>query len=382
MSDRSPAKVTLREVAAALGVSAKTVSNAFSRPDQLSERRRREILAMAARLGYAGPDPVAAGLRRGRVGAIGVAYANRLSYAFDDPLTIDLLAGISSAAEHAGTGLLLLPGSETDERRVAAATGAVIDGLVVNSLADDDPLLAVAIARRLSLVVIDQPNRERLAELGAAHSPWIGIDDQSAAAAIAGHLLSLGHRRLGVVSFALRRRPSRGLVNEREQALATYTVTRQRLVGIREAAACAGLDWSRVPVVQGTDSTVEEGAAATAAALDTSPRPTALICLSDRLAQGAMLAAARLGLRVPDDLSIAGFDDALPAAELGLTTIRQPTRRKAELAAQALLDGLENRSVQLFQTLPTELVCRRSTGPPPANSPRSFASGPTRRRPA
>ena len=81
MPSRRP---TARDVAAELGVSAKTVSNAYSRPDQLSVELRERILATAARLGYPGPHPVAAGLRRGRVGAIGVAYANRLSYAFDD----------------------------------------------------------------------------------------------------------------------------------------------------------------------------------------------------------------------------------------------------------------------------------------------------------
>ena len=112
-------RVTARDVAAELGVSAKTVSNAYSHPDQLSAELRGEILAAAARLGYAGPDPVASGLRRGRVGAIGVAYANRLSYAFDDPATRELLGGMTSVAESAGVGLLLLPGSADPEKRPA-----------------------------------------------------------------------------------------------------------------------------------------------------------------------------------------------------------------------------------------------------------------------
>src|SRR5215212_3308400 len=95
MAARRSRRPTARDVAADLGVSAKTVSNAYTRPDQLSADLRERILAAAARLGYAGPDPVAAGLRRGRVGAIGVAYANRLSYAFDDPVARELLAGMT-----------------------------------------------------------------------------------------------------------------------------------------------------------------------------------------------------------------------------------------------------------------------------------------------
>ena len=138
----SPARrLTLRDVAAELGVSAKTVSNAYARPDQLSGELRERVLATAARLGYPGPDPVAAGLRRGRVGAIGFAYDNQLSYAFDDPASSALLAGVAATVEEAGAGLLLLPGSSDRQRRNAAVTGAVVDGLLISSVADDDPLL-------------------------------------------------------------------------------------------------------------------------------------------------------------------------------------------------------------------------------------------------
>jgi DNA-binding LacI/PurR family transcriptional regulator len=365
-------RVTLGVIAAELGVSAKTVSNAFSRPDQLSARLRDEILATAARLGYPGPDPLAAALRRGRVGAVGVAYANRLSYAFDDPVTVELLAGATSVAESAGTGLVLLPGSATAGSRVAALTRAIIDGVIVNSLADDDPLLPVAIARRVPLVVIDQPDPARLTELGAPASPWVGIDDRRASAALAEHVLSLGHRRLGVVSFGLYHLPTRGLVDEHVQAAATYAVSRRRLAGFREAALRAGLDWKQMPVAQGTDSTIEEGEAGAASLLAISPRPTALLCLSDRLAAGALRTAARLGLRVPEDLSIAGFDDAPPAAGLGITTIRQAHRRKGELAAQALQRLIDRSEPDSIVTLPTELIQRTSTGPaPPTRRSRS-----------
>jgi DNA-binding LacI/PurR family transcriptional regulator len=365
MSPPSPPRVTLRHVAAELGVSAKTVSNAFSRPDQLSVQLREQVLATASRLGYGGPDPLAAGLRRGRVGAIGVAYDNGLSYAFDDPVAVELLAGVSSVAEPSGAGLLLIPGSADQDRRTGAVSRALIDGMIACSLADEDPLLTAALVRRLPLAVVDQPGPERLSELGAAGTPWVGVDDRAAAAGIASHLLGLGHRRLAVVSFGLHREPiRRALVDEATQAAATYSVSRHRLAGYRDAALQAGLDWSRVPVFHGTDSTPDEGATGAAAVLGTDPRPTALICLSDRLAEGALRTAGRLGLRVPDDLSVVGFDDAATAARLGLTTVRQPTRSKGEHAARALLDrqGARNGPHRL---LPTELVVRASSAPPP-----------------
>ena len=224
-----PDRMTLHRVAAEVGVSAKTVSNAFARPDQLSVATRERVLAAAARLGYAGPDPLAASLRRGRVGALGFAYDHGLSYAFDDPVAVAVLAGISSVAEQAGSGLLLVPGSTPTERNVAAVAGAVIDGLVVFSLADDDPLLRPALARQLPLVVIDQPDPSAFQDTsGDGTTPWVGIDDQTAAAGAAAHLLALGHRHLGVISFGLAPRGFRGMADEAAQQRATYAVTRRR----------------------------------------------------------------------------------------------------------------------------------------------------------
>jgi DNA-binding LacI/PurR family transcriptional regulator len=357
---------TAREVATAVGVSTKTVSNAYSRPDQLSADLRERILAAAARLGYPGPDPVAAGLRRGRVGAIGVAYANRLSYAFDDPVTRELLGGMTSAAESAGVGLLLLPGSSDPGRRTRAITQAVVDGLLASSLADDDPLLQTALGRGLPLVVVDQPRPAQLAPT----IPWIGVDDRTAAAEAADHLLDLGHGRFGVVGFGLWRAPARGLVGVDAQQRATYAVSRDRLAGYRDAIERRGLDWAAVPVSQGTDSTPDEGEHGAAAVLACTPRPTALLCMSDRLAEGALRTARRSGLRVPEDLSVLGFDDAVPtAATLDLTTVRQPQRRKGEAAAHALLALLEGSPPPMLNApLPTELIIRGSTGPAPSDA--------------
>ena len=363
-------RLTLRDVAAELGVSAKTVSNAYVHPDQLSVELRQRIIDTAARLGYPGPDPIAAGLRRGRVGAIGVAYDNRLSYAFDDPTTSALLAGVTTIAEAAGAGLLLLPGSSDYQRRTATVTGAVIDGLIASSVSDDDPLLHTVIIRRLPLVVIDQPGPDQLAQLGAVNAPWVGapwvgIDDEVAADAAAEHLLQLGHRRLGVVSFGLSRGRSAGFADQDSQAAATYAVTRRRLAGYRAAAERHGIDWTAVPVWAGTDSTADQGDAGAAAVLACTPRPTALLCLSDRIAEGALRAAARFGLLIPDNLSIVSFDDAIPlAANLQLTTVRQPSRDKGEYAARALLDLLAGHQVPSRQLLSTELVIRGSSARP------------------
>lgn len=360
-----PTRITLQSIADRLGCSAKTVSNAFNRPDQLSAATRERVLAVAAELGYPGPNPLAAGLRRGHVGAVGFAYANRLSYAFEDPVSVALLAGVSAVAEGAGTGLLLVPGSATDERNAAAVSSAVMDGLLIFSMADDDPLVDAAIARGLPTVVMDQPEPAALALRGEEVPRWIGIDDRSAAEAAADHVLALGHRRIGVITFSTRRGQERGPVGQLAQARATYAVTRRRLEGYRRALTRAGVEWAGVPVVAGVTSSVAEGAAAATALLGLASPPSAILCLSDRLAEGAVRAARQRGLDVPRDLSVVGFDDAETAQPLGLTTIRQPHRGKGELAARSLLALMAGRRVEPVTMLETELVVRHSTGPRP-----------------
>ncbi len=365
MSPDAPRRLRLQDVADRVGVSAKTVSNAYRAPDQLRPELRRRILETAADLGYHGPDPRAAGLRRRPSGPIGVVYANPLAYAFDDPNTNHLLGGLSTTAQAAGRGLLLLPGSSDPRERSKAIEEAVVDGVVASSLTEDDPLLLTTLQRHLPLVVVDQPRPAHLAALSAARTPWVGIDDLTAARGLAEHVLALGHRHLGIVSFALRAGPTAPLATLHDQQTATLAVTRDRLAGYREAAAAHGIDWGTVPVAQGTDSTPEEGYRGAVAVLARRPRPTVLVCLSDRLAEGAVRAAHDLGLDVPGDLSVVGFDDAPQLAErLGLTTVRQPSRRKGELAAAALLDLLHGRQATPQTTLPTQLVVRTSTAPP------------------
>jgi DNA-binding LacI/PurR family transcriptional regulator len=327
---------------------------------------RQRIFAMAAELGYRGPDPLAAGLRRRPRGPIGVIYANPLAYAFDDPNTNALLGGLSSRTQAVGRGLLLLPGSTGTAERSTAIEEAIVDGIVASSLAEDDTLLETVIERHLPLVVVDQPRPAYLAARGAAEVPWVGIDDRTAADGLADHVFGLGHRRVGVVSFALRAGRTEPFANLDDQQSATLAVTRDRLSGYRAAAARHGIDWTRVPVTQGTDSTAEEGYRGAMAILDgRGERPTALICLSDRLAEGALAAARARGLDVPRDLTVVGFDDAPRLAEaLGLTTVAQPSRDKGERAAAALIAVLDGVEVPLRTTLPTRLVVRASSARP------------------
>lgn len=345
----------MREVAAEVGVSQATVSNAYNRPDQLSAELRERVFEAARRLGYAGPDAMARGLRRGRAGAIGVLYEDRLSYAFADPAAVLFLQGVSMATEEAGLGLLLLSGAPGMQRAPEAVRGAVVDGFVVYSMSDGDPLVREALARRLPAVVVDQPRMQG--------PPFVGIDDEAAARSVAEHLVSLGHRRFGTVSFASSPDFFSGIANVERQESAAYEITRARLRGYASALEAAGVPWPDVPVYEQFESTTEAGRVAAEVLLSLEPRPTAILCLSDQLAFGFIEGARERGFRVPEDISVVGFEDVPEAARATppLTTVHQPHVEKGALAGRILLARIRDEEPPESDVLRTRFVVRGST---------------------
>ncbi|MBB5910766.1 LacI family DNA-binding transcriptional regulator [Actinoalloteichus hymeniacidonis] len=360
MNARRPA--TLASLAAELGVSRTTVSNAYNRPDQLSPELRRRVLETARRLGYPGPDPVARSLRTRKAGAVGLLLTENLSYAFRDPAAVSFLEGLAMACELAGQGLLLVP-ANPEREDVAAVHRAGVDGFVVYSVPDDDPHLASVLERPVPTVVCDQPELELFDS--------VGIDDRAAMTSVAEHLIQLGHRRIGVICMRLSRDRNDDLVSQVRQREAHFHVQRSRLAGLAQAFGAAGVDWEGVSVVERFDHDIANGASAAAQLLDRDPQITAVICTSDILALGAMEEATRRGLRVPQDLTVTGFDCVAEAERLGLTTVRQPVREKG-LAAGRLLTDPSDHGRPRRVTLPTELIIGRTSAAPRTTEERWF----------
>ncbi|MFD2421374.1 LacI family DNA-binding transcriptional regulator [Amycolatopsis pigmentata] len=348
---------TLDDVASAVGVSRATVSNAYNRPDQLSPGLREEVLRAANRLGYAGPDPVARSLATQRTGAIAFMLDTGLSAAFSDPalsITLDALATTVGPTGHA---LLLLPGGDDGGPRADRVLTAQADLAVAYSLADGAPALRAVRRRGLPLVVIDHP-----VVPGAAR---VGIDDRGGAAAAARHLLALGHRRFGVLSAQCLSAPRGGPLDADEALRSRFRDNRERLTGYLDALTEAGIPRTHVPIWETSGLSREDAMAGVRGLLDRTPRPTALLCMSDELALAALATAHRHGLAVPADLSIVGFDDTPPArwAEPGLTTVRQDLVRKGRLAGEFALRLLAGERPPEPATLDVELVVRGSSGP-------------------
>jgi DNA-binding LacI/PurR family transcriptional regulator len=350
-------RLTLLTLAHDLGVSRATVSNAYNRPDQLSPALRARILARAAELGFPGPDPMARGLRRGRVGAVGVLVDQGLSYAFSDPTAVLFLDGLARELETDGLGLLLhaAHAAGDDLQRVR---DAAVDAWVVQSLPEGHPAVAAVQERGRPIVVLDQPALPGV--------PLVGVDDEAGGADVVRHLLERGHRRLAVLTMPLHADGHAGPADVARQRGASYQVMRHRLAGAAAAAEAAGLAWEQVPVVECTANDQDLAARATAALL-AADRPTAVVALSDQLALGALRAAASAGLEVPRDLSVTGFDDspAAGSAEPPLTTVAQPLRQRGE-AAGALVRGLlRGEQVAAPARAGVRLVVRGSTAAAP-----------------
>jgi DNA-binding LacI/PurR family transcriptional regulator len=368
--DRARARPGVVAVARAAGVSPSTVSNAFNRPERLSPALRERVLSTAAQLGYGGPDPAARSLRSGRAGAIAVVFRRSLAVALEDPGTTELVRGMAEAIGPQPLGLVLVPGPEQDHSSGPAVRNAAADGLIVYSVPSDDPLFEATRQRRLPTVIVDSPalaDVPAIADVTTSGLDFVGIDDHAAAETAVGHLLGLGHRSVGILSFGLSAYARAGPADAREQAEATASVSRARLQGCARAMAAAGLDWSRVPVEQSPIHSIESGRIRAAALLEREPSLTALFAFSDTLALGARLAARERGLSIPGDLSIVGFDDTAPHSE-GLTTVHQPLREKGRIAAQRLLRALtDDPPAPGVELLPTRLVIRGSTAAPSAH---------------
>lgn len=348
-------RVTLQTVADVVGVSRMTVSNAFSRPDQLSAELRLRILAAADELGYVGPDPAARALARGTTGAVGVLTGN-IRDAFSDDVATGFFGALAHELAPTGMAMSLIPSFGSED--TIPARDVPMDAALVYACAGDMPALIWLLRRRLPLVFVDQPP--------TPGADGILLDDRGAARRAAQHLVDLGHRTVGLLTTDYD--GPHGLV-EPARAGAGY-IARERVRGWLDVLETAGVRVLAVQVKNNSEHDAHEGATAL---LRRDDRPTAILCFSDLMALGVVHAAHDLGLVVPDDLSVVGFDDSPIAGRIRppLTTLRQDLTIKGRTAALALADAVDRRrtgrTAEPTQVvLPAELVVRRSTGVAPS----------------
>jgi len=244
-----------------------------------------------------------------------------------------------------------------DISRITAIEKVAVDGFILYAIPDHSSIIKRILGRQLPTVSVDMGKLPEVAS--------VGIDNRDAARKIARHVLELGHRRITILSLEMLPDGFSGLVNGDRVQRCRASVTQQRLLGYTDAFKEVGIDPASVPVYEIRVNDDAEASYWTKQFLNRKRgRPTAIFSMSDRMAFGALSAAVQLGLKVPRDLSIVGFDDIPQAAGSTptLTTIRQPSRTKGQMAAAIVVGDLPYSTE--FQPLSTELIVRESVAAP------------------
>ncbi|MCW8378698.1 LacI family DNA-binding transcriptional regulator [Streptomyces justiciae] len=329
-------RVTIAQVAAEAGVSAMTVSNVINARPGASETTRRRVLDVVERLGYTPPGTRNG--RRGRTGLIGV-----LTLDLTGEYSLDIVRGIAEEVADDERELLVRASLDAirERDRIAAFAGGLVDGLLLIA-----PVLAPETeqevrAGELPVVVID-PRRLDV------DLPRVTVDNYDGVRTGTRYLIEAGHRRIAYV---------RGEDDHESSEL--------RYRGYADALRLAGLQPD--PALEAASNFNHQGGLHAATRLLTAQRPTAIVAGSDLIALGALDAARTLGLSVPEDLSIVGFDDLPQSAHSTppLTTVRQPLREMGRAGTRALMSLIARQPLATDDIrLPTELVLRATTAPP------------------
>lgn len=330
---------TLHDVAREAGVSTATVSRCLNSPERVVESTRIKVMAAVKSLGYS-PHfgaQVMAGRRTHTIGAIIPTMENAI-------FARGLQAFQEELRKHGYTLLVASscyrPDLEEEQIRSLVARGA--DGILLIGHDRDPCIYGFLAARNVPALVawtFDQ----------AAALPSIGFDNRKSMRALADKVIAMGHRRIGVISAYTE-------ANDR---------ARERVEGIREAARGAGLPDDALRIVE-TSYGIETGAEAFDTLMAEEPRPTAVMCGNDVLAAGAIRRAHELGLDLPGDVSITGFDDIELARVVSpaLTTVHVPHREMGRRAATTLIGMVEGHEPGAAAELDVEICLRESLAPP------------------
>lgn len=348
------------DVATEAGVSKTAVSFAFNSPERLNAGTAARIRGVADALGYR--PHAARRLDQKHAMTIGVLTPQDMSVLFADPSYADLYAGLATVSDQAGYGLLFL--SPLSGSLVRALSLAAVNGFVAIGLSEDRPEVQQVRRAGLPMVLVDGA---ALPEHGSVDS-----NDEVGARSAARHLVSLGHREFVVIGIE----PLNSSGAFENPTDSTDSVTSRRLTGYRQALELGGVKLRDERFVVGPAS-FDGGVAAFRRIWEDGLRPTAVLAMSDVMAIGVMWAAREVGLAVPEDLSIVGFDDLDVGSHSNppLTTVHQPIRRKGEEAARLLLRMIARPDLDRpeHKTLETRLIIRGSTARVPT---RRGAAGP------
>ena len=317
---------TLKSIAKELGVSNATVSNAFNRPDQLSKKRREEILASCKKLGYSGPNKAAQSLRKGRFNIVALVLPDSVEYMITDPVASNFVKGVSSILEKNKINLLLFSGASENIDDVSDfVDGFICYGCPRNSLLVDQ--------------LRTTTKRVVTADFDIDRKAAVFVDNQQAAYEIAKLAIQSVHDNVAVLGLRLIDSPLTCRVYDLPELDVHGAISHQRLKGYQEAMSELGVELKEDRLWNIPESSYHFASIAAKEALSSTPRPNVLLCMSDLIALAAIKEINAMGLKVPDEIRVVGFDgiDEATRALPPLTTVHQNSEDKGVKAAELFL---------------------------------------------
>jgi len=331
--------VTIKDIAREVGVSPSTVSRALSDSPLISEKTKQNVKEVAQRLGYE-RNELARGLVKGSSGAVGLVVAD-----ITNPFFSDIAQGVGEVAHRFGYGVMLCDtggkaNRESDYIRLLRRKR--VDGLILTSATMDDPYLKDLAKTRTPFILVSRLCR-------SVNAPYVVVDDRVGARLAVEHLINLGHQYIAFIGGPANVQSSR-------DRMATYREVLQEH-GLAEKEEWMGF----------SDFTQTAGRKVGRQMLSLPERPSAIFAANDMIALGVLEVAEEMGVLIPDDLSLVGYNDisyaSLPRVQL--TTVAQPTQEMGKIATEWLLSTIEeHKRHPLHCVLNPHLAVRRSTAPP------------------
>jgi len=333
---------TIRDVARQAGVGLGTVSRVLNNSSLVSEATRQRVQDVIEQLDYV-PSPTARRLSLGKTLSITVVVPW-----FTRPAEVERLRGVEHTLSETEYDLILY-NVETPRQRDAAFSSLLrrerTDGALIISLSPRDDDISRLVHSSVPIVLVDA-NHDSLTRLNR-----VIVDDMAGGQMATQHLIDLGHRRIGYISDPL-------------ETVMNFTSSRHRYQGYRQALGAANIPFQPEYQGQGEHGRYEARHLASLM-LARAERPTAIFAASDTQALGVIEAAQDQGLRVPEDLSVIGYDDIEVAEYAGLTTVRQMLYESGKRGIELLLDKLADPATEpICEVMPTQLIVRKTTSPP------------------